>query len=166
MEPLVESTSTSWNFAALNISPTARSSLKQVYFTLCCALLSSGAGVMLNKQQSVGGLSTIISCMVCVAVLLTDPPSNEKKRFLLWMVTAALEGASISPLVELVIQLDYSILLIFVGWTIAFGCFAVWAMFAKATEHLYLGALLSSGVAILFYLLFAPNFQQTFVCKI
>lgn len=73
------------------------------------------------------------------------------------MATAGLEDASISPLVDLVIQLDYSIVLIFVGWTIAFGCFVVWVMFVKAKDLLYLGALLSSGVAILFYLLFAPS---------
>lgn len=45
----------------------------------------------------------------------------------------------------------------FVGCAIAFGCFSAAAVFARRREFLYLGALLSSGVSILFWLQFASS---------
>lgn len=45
----------------------------------------------------------------------------------------------------------------FVGCAIAFGCFSMAAMVARRREFLYLGALLSSGVSILFWLHFASS---------
>ncbi|KAL2903042.1 Bax inhibitor 1 [Bienertia sinuspersici] len=140
------------------ISPVVQSHLKQVYLTLCCALAASAVGSYLHILWNIGGLLTTLACMGCMAWLLSIPSYKEQKRVGLLMVAAALEGASIGPLVDLAIQVDSSILVTaFVGCAIAFGCFSAAAMLARRREFLYLGALLSSGVSILFWLHFASS---------
>ncbi|CAO2837868.1 unnamed protein product [Amaranthus hypochondriacus] len=153
---------TSWDFDAFKnlseISPTVQSHLKQVYFTLCCALVASAVGTYLHILWNIGGLLTTLACLGCMTWLLSSPPHEETKRCRLLMAAAVFEGASIGPLVDLAIQIDYSILVTaFVGCAIAFGCFSAAAVFARRREFLYLGALLSSGVSILFWLQFASS---------
>lgn len=93
-----------------------------------------------------------------MAWLLATPAYEEQKRVGLLMAAAVFEGASIGPLVELAIDIDPSVLIsAFVGCAIAFGCFSMAAMVARRREFLYLGALLSSGVSILFWLHFASS---------
>ncbi|CAO2819390.1 unnamed protein product [Amaranthus hypochondriacus] len=155
-----------WNFDALKnfdeIFPIVQSHLKQVYFKLCCVIVASAVGSYLHILWNIGGLLTTFACLGCMACLLSTPPSEEIKRFMLLMATAALEGTSIGSLVDLVIQIDYSMLLtVFVGCAIAFGCFSVATMFAKSREFLYLGALLSSGISILFLQQFAPSIFES-----
>uniref|UniRef100_A0A803LUG3 Bax inhibitor 1 n=1 Tax=Chenopodium quinoa TaxID=63459 RepID=A0A803LUG3_CHEQI len=152
----------SWNFDAFKnlheISPTVQSHLRQVYLTLCCALVASAVGSYLHILWNIGGLLTTLACLGCMAWLHATHPYEEKKRVGLLMTAAAFEGASIGPLVDLAIQVDPSLLVsAFVGCAIAFGCFSAAAMFAKRREFLYLGALLSSGVSILFWLHFASS---------
>lgn len=147
----------SWNYDALKnlrqISPVVQSHLKQVYFTLCLALVASGVGAYLHILWNLGGLLTTLGCLGCMAWLLSTPPYYEQKRVGLLMGAALLEGASVGPLIDLAIQVDPSILVsAFVGCGIAFGCFSMAAMLARRREYLYLGALLSSGVSILFWL--------------
>lgn len=152
----------SWNFDAFKnlheISPTVQSHLKQVYLTLCCALVASAVGSYLHILWNIGGLLTTLACMGCMAWVLSTPPYEEKKRLGLLMAAAVFEGASIGPLIDLTIQIDSSILVTaFVGCAIAFGSFSAAAMFARRREFLYLGAFLSSGVSILFWLHFASS---------
>lgn len=154
--------SSSWSYDSLKnlrqISPVVQSHLKQVYFTLCCALVASAVGSYLHILWNVGGLLTTFACLGCMAWLLATPPYEEQKRVGLLMAAAVFEGASIGPLVELAIDIDPSVLIsAFVGCAIAFGCFSMAAMVARRREFLYLGALLSSGVSILFWLHFASS---------
>lgn len=152
----------SWSYDSLKnfrqISPTVQNHLKQVYLSLCCALIASAVGAYFHVLWNIGGLLTTIGCMATMAWLLATPPYEEQKRVSLLMAAGLLEGASIGPLIDLAIDFDPSILVgAFVGTAVAFACFSAAAMLARRREYLYLGGLLSSGVSILFWLHFASS---------
>ncbi|KVH89755.1 bax inhibitor 1-like [Cynara cardunculus var. scolymus] len=152
----------SWTYDSLKnfrqISPVVQTHLKQVYLSLCCALLASAVGAYLHVLWNVGGLLTTFATLGCMSWLLATPPHKEQMRVSLLMASSVLQGASIGPLIELAIEFDPSILVsAFVGTAIAFACFSGAAMLARRREYLYLGGLLSSGVSILFWLHFASS---------
>lgn len=98
----------------------------------------------------------MLACFAGIVVLMNTPPSENKKRLGYLMATAALEGASIGPLFESILDFDPRILVTgFVGTSLAFACFSGAAIVSKRREFLYLGGLLSSGFSILFWLRFA-----------
>ncbi|CAI9095632.1 OLC1v1031621C1 [Oldenlandia corymbosa var. corymbosa] len=151
-----------WTYESLKnfrqISPVVQNHLKQVYLTLCCALVALGVGSYLHILWNIGGFLTTLGSIGSIVWLLSTPPYEEKKRVLLLMASAALQGASIGPLIELAINFDPSLLVgAFVGCAVAFGCFSAAAMLARRREYLYLAGLLSSGVSILFWLHFASS---------
>nr|AOS59869.1 Bax-inhibitor [Solanum chacoense] len=151
-----------WSYDSLKnfrqISPLVQTHLKQVYLTLCCALVASAAGAYLHILWNIGGLLTTLACMGSMVWLLASPPYQEQKRVALLMAAALFEGASIGPLIELGINFDPSIVFgAFVGCAVVFGCFSAAAMLARRREYLYLGGLLSSGVSLLFWLHFASS---------
>ncbi|ESR53426.1 Bax inhibitor 1 [Citrus sinensis] len=140
------------------ISPVVQSHLKQVYLSLCCALVASATGVYLHLLWNIGGLLTVFAMIGSMVWLLATPSYEEKKRVSLLMATALFKGASIGPLIDLAIQIDPSILIsAFVGTGLAFACFSVAAMVARRREYLYLGGLLSSGLSMLLWLHFASS---------
>ncbi|KAF5735121.1 hypothetical protein HS088_TW15G00621 [Tripterygium wilfordii] len=140
------------------ISPLVQTHLKQVYLSLCCALVASAVGAYLHLLWNIGGLLTTFACVGSIVWLLSTPPYEERKRVALLMAAALFEGASIGPLVDLAIEIDPSILITaFVGTGLAFGCFTVAAMLARRREYLYLGGLLSSGLSMLLWLHFASS---------
>jgi len=143
-----------------HISPAVQSHLKHVYLTLCSALAFSALGAYLHIALNIGGTLTTIGCLAAIAFLISLPASQhqERNRFALLMSAALLQGASVGPLVDLVLHLDPRILVTaFVGTAIAFGCFSAAAIIAKRREYLYLGGLLSSALSILLWLQFAAS---------
>ncbi|XP_057976728.1 bax inhibitor 1-like [Malania oleifera] len=151
-----------WSYDSLKnfrqISPRVQTHLKQVYLTLCCALIASAVGAYLHIMWNIGGLLTTLACVGSMVWLLSIPPHEEQKRVALLMAAAVFEGASVGPLVDLAIEIDPSILIsAFVGSAVAFGCFSAAAMLARRREYLYLGGLLSSGLSILMWLHFASS---------
>ncbi|KAI5594432.1 hypothetical protein BDE02_03G072600 [Populus trichocarpa] len=152
-----------WSYDSLKnfrqISPVVQTHLKQVYLTLCCALVASAAGAYLHILWNIGGLLTTFACFGCMTWLLSISPYEEqRKRLALLMAAALFEGASIGPLIDLAIQIDPSVLITaFVGTAVAFGCFSAAAMLARRREYLYLGGLLSSGLSILLWVHFASS---------
>ncbi|KAK9716301.1 hypothetical protein RND81_06G223900 [Saponaria officinalis] len=152
----------SWNFDTFknfrHFSPVVQSHLQKVYLTLCCALVASAVGSYLHILWNIGGLLTTLACLGCMTWLLAVSPHEERKRSGLLMAAAVFEGASIGPLVQVAIEIDPSILVsAFVGCAIAFGCFSAAAMVAKRQEYLWLGAVCSSGLSLLFWLQFASS---------
>ncbi|XP_035818164.1 bax inhibitor 1-like isoform X2 [Zea mays] len=131
-----------------------------VYLTLCSALAFSALGAYLHILLNVGGALTTVGCVASIAFLISLPASRdqERNRLALLMSAALLQGASVGPLVDLVIDLDSRILVTaFVGTAVAFACFSGAAIIAKRREYLYLGGLLSSGLSILLWLQFATS---------
>ncbi|KAL3645569.1 Bax inhibitor 1 [Castilleja foliolosa] len=151
-----------WSYDSLKnfrqISPVVQTHLKQVYLTLCCALVASAVGVYLHILWNIGGTLTTLASMGCMVWLLSTPTYKEQMRVSLLMAGAVFQGASIGPLIELAIDFDASLVVsAFVGCAVAFGCFSAAAMVARRREYLYLGGLLSSGIGILFWLHFASS---------
>lgn len=113
-------------------------------------------GAYLHLLWNIGGIITTFGCMGSIAWLLSTPVYEERKRVGLLMAASLLQGTSVGPLIEFVIEFDSSILIsAFVGTAVAFGCFSAAATVAKRREYLYLGGLLSAGLSILFWLHFA-----------
>ena len=128
--------------------------------TQTSALAFSALGAYLHIALNVGGTLTTVGCLAAIAFLISLPASQhqERNRFALLMSAALLQGASVGPLLDLVLHLDPRILVTaFVGTAIAFGCFSAAAIIAKRREYLYLGGLLSSALSILLWLQFAAS---------
>ncbi|XP_047337821.1 bax inhibitor 1-like [Impatiens glandulifera] len=153
---------TGWSYESLKnfrqISPSVQNHLKQVYLSLCCALIASAVGAYLHILWNIGGFLTTIGCIGSIIWLLSTPSYEEQKKVSLLMSAALFEGASIGPLIELGIEIDPSLVIsAFVGCAVAFGCFSMAAMLARRREYLYFGGLLSSGLSLLFWLQFASS---------
>ncbi|MBA0652106.1 hypothetical protein Goklo_019387 [Gossypium klotzschianum] len=99
-----------WSYDTLKnfrqISPIVQAHLKQVYLTLCCALIASAVGAYLHILWNIGGYLTTFACLGTIIWLLSTPPCEEQKRVSLLMASAVFEGASIGPLIDLAIQID------------------------------------------------------------
>ncbi|KAI4315202.1 hypothetical protein L6164_028036 [Bauhinia variegata] len=151
-----------WGYDTLKnfrqISPVVQNHLKQVYLTLCCAVIASAVGAYLHILWNIGGFLTTVACMGSMIWLLSTPTFEEKKRVALLMAASLFEGASIGPLIELAIDIDPSLIFgAFVGTSLAFACFSAASLVARRREYLYLGGLLSSGLSILMWLHFASS---------
>ncbi|KAG5089782.1 hypothetical protein JHK86_002394 [Glycine max] len=136
-----------WNYDTLKnfrqISPVVQNHLKQVYFTLCFAVVAAAVGAYLHVLLNIGGFLTTVAC---------------RKRVTLLMAASLFQGASIGPLIDLAIQIDPSLIFsAFVGTSLAFACFSGAALVARRREYLYLGGLVSSGLSILLWLHFASS---------
>ncbi|XP_057816398.2 bax inhibitor 1 [Cryptomeria japonica] len=137
------------------ISPDVQNHLKRVYFTLACTLLVSALGVYSHLLWNIGGLLTATGLMASVVWLLSTPPNpyNEGKRVKLLMAAALCEGASLGPLVGLVVNIDPGIVgTALVGTSLTFACFSAAAIFAQRREFMFLGGILGSGLSILLWL--------------
>lgn len=162
MDAFFEGQAGTWSYDSLKnfrqISPSVQKHLKLVYVTVCSALVASAAGVYLHILFNVGGIMTMLACFVGIIFVMNTPPFENRKRLGYLMATAVLEGASIGPLFEVILDFDPRILVTgFVGTSLAFACFSGAAIVAKRREFLYLGGLLSSGLSILFWLRFASS---------
>ncbi|KAE9596750.1 hypothetical protein Lal_00007683 [Lupinus albus] len=151
-----------WNYDTLKnfrqISPVVQNHLKQVYFTLCCAVVAAAVGAYLHVLWNIGGFLTTVGCVGSMIWLLSTSPHEEQKRVSLLMASSLFEGASIGPLIDMAIQIDPSLIFsAFVATSLVFACFSGAALVAKRREYLYLGGLVSSGLSVLFWLHFASS---------
>ncbi|KAG0457238.1 hypothetical protein HPP92_022086 [Vanilla planifolia] len=151
-----------WSFDSLKnlrqISPVVQNHLKKVYLTLCSSLVVAAFGVYLHILFNVGGILTMLMGLVGIAMVLTTPVYEERKRLGLLMASVLLQGASVGPLCEVILEFDPRILVTgFVGTSLAFGCFSGAAIVSKRREFLYLGGLLSAGVSVLLWMRFASS---------
>ncbi|XBJ06701.1 hypothetical protein VPH35_012329 [Triticum aestivum] len=160
------------------ISPAVRSHLKLVYRTVCFALVSSAVGAYLHVALNIGGMLTMLACMGNIVLFSLTPVYEERKRFVLLMAAAILQGATICPLIHLPMDFDPRAAIIwvllcatsilatgFVGIAIALGCFSCVTniakrsvtSIAKRSEYMYLLVLLSSDMSILLWLQLATS---------
>ena len=74
----------------------------------------------------------------------------------------AVQGLAIGPLIEAVINVDPSIVLTaFIGATLIFACFALFALFAERRSMLFLGGGLSSALSLMMLAGFLNLFMRT-----
>jgi FtsH-binding integral membrane protein len=70
-----------------------------------------------------------------------------------------LKGASIGPLINVLVAIDPAIIMTaFLGTVTVFVCFTLSALIAKRASYLYLGGMLSSAVSLMLYLSIANMF--------
>ncbi|PKU64674.1 Bax inhibitor 1 [Dendrobium catenatum] len=115
MEAFFEGKTGSWGYDSLKnfrqISTSVQKHLRlvstsPVYLTLCSALVASAAGVYLHILFNIGGILTMLGCFAGITFVMNTPPSENRKRLGYLMATAVLEGASIGPLFELILDFD------------------------------------------------------------
>jgi len=134
-----------------------RQHLKNVYACLSMSMVAAavGSGVHLFTDILKGGfLSSIALLGFMIALALTpNNGKNQTTRIGILMGFAFCSGLSIGPLMELVIQIDPSIIVTaFFATVLIFGCFTLSALWAEQRSYLYLGGILGSGLSIMLLL--------------
>ncbi|ERM95306.1 bax inhibitor 1 [Amborella trichopoda] len=153
-----------WSYDTLKnfhqISPRVQDHLKRVYLSLCCCIAACAVGSYFHLLWNIGGLLTFVGGIVSILWLLSTSshPREEKKRLGLLLASSFFQGATLGPLIQMVIELDPSLLVsAFMGSAIAFACFSGAAILARRREYLFIGGLLSAGISILFWVQFASS---------
>mmetsp|Transcript_79235 Transcript_79235/g.124972 ORF Transcript_79235/g.124972 Transcript_79235/m.124972 type:complete len:239 (-) Transcript_79235:395-1111(-) len=139
------------------LDQSTRSHLRNVYACLSLSMLAAafGSGVHLFTDILKGGfLSAIASIGLLIALAMTPRDGkNQSKRMGFLMGFAFCTGLGLGPLMDLVIQIDPSIIpTAFFATTLIFVCFTLSALWAEQRTYLYLGGTLMSGLSILFCL--------------
>lgn len=135
-----------------DISPSVQSHLGQVYLTLTAMLLVSAVGVSAAQIISFGTWAPAIGFMACMFFLLNTSrqPSSLNKRYGLLAGCALFQGATLGPLVKVVLATHPGILVTaFLGTSIIFACFSAAALLSRRRSWLYLGGGLSSAMTVL-----------------
>ncbi|CAA0395611.1 unnamed protein product [Arabidopsis thaliana] len=156
----MEANGTIWSNDSLRnsyeFSPAMQNHLKRVYLTLFFALLASAIGAYIHMVWNIGGnVSTLgfSGIMIWLRFTLYEP----NMLYLLFLF-ALLKGASVGPMIMLVIDFDSSVLVTaFVGTAVAFVCFSAAAMLATRREYLYHGASLACCMSILWWVQIASS---------
>ncbi|XP_075758134.1 bax inhibitor 1 isoform X1 [Pelodiscus sinensis] len=141
-------------FKFSHISASTQQHLKKVYasFALCMFVAAAGAYVnvvthviRLNLLSGLGSLGLLIW-------LTATPHSRETEQKRLGMLAgfAFLTGANLSPLLEMCIAINPSIIpTAFLGTAVIFSCFSLSALYARRRSFLYLGGVLLSGLLLM-----------------
>jgi len=131
--------------------------LKNVYSCLAIAMLSAAVGgyVHLFTRMFEGGILSCLASIGLLILLALTPNTKENQIKRLGMLTgfAFFTGISLGPLMDMVIEIDASIIpSAFLGTTVIFVCFSLSALLSDQRQWLYLGGVLFSGLSTLFML--------------
>ncbi|KAL3152863.1 hypothetical protein ABBQ38_012175 [Trebouxia sp. C0009 RCD-2024] len=135
-----------------DISPSVQSHLEKVYLTLTGMLLLSAVGVSIAQIFSLGTWIPVIGFVACMFFLISTHPTafNLNKRYGLLAGCALFEGATLGPLVQIVLATHPGILVTaFLGTSTVFACFSAAALLSRRRSWLYLGGALSSAMSVL-----------------
>jgi len=138
--------------------------LLRVYSTLAATLAMAAIGAWAHLAYNLGGALTTLALLGFIFIFTLTPhtPENTPKRTAYLFALGFFQGCSIGPLVGLALDVDSWILVhAFVGTFALFACFTGSALLAQRRSLLYLGALLSSGLTIMFWLGVVNLFIQT-----
>lgn len=133
--------------------------LMTVYKLLGCLVLSAMAGFSIfNLFHLHNNLIVTVMSLVASLIILyvihsdRDKSYNTKRTFLLYAYGLC-QGVMISPVIQLAIKLDDSIVYTSLASTVfIFGCFTLSALFSRRRYYLYLGGFLSSSMSLLMLL--------------
>uniref|UniRef100_K7F408 Transmembrane BAX inhibitor motif containing 6 n=1 Tax=Pelodiscus sinensis TaxID=13735 RepID=K7F408_PELSI len=139
-------------FKFSHISASTQQHLKKVYASFALCMFVAGAGALrhvcvqqLNLLSGLGSLGLLIW-------LTATPHSRETEQKRLGMLAgfAFLTGANLSPLLEMCIAINPSIIpTAFLGTAVIFSCFSLSALYARRRSFLYLGGVLLSGLLLM-----------------
>jgi len=148
------------------ITPEVQNHLTKVYSTLGAALFMCGFGVYVNIVTGFGrGFLFVIMAFATMIFLGVTPNTKENRimRFSTLMGFGFLEGLSLGPLIQNVIDIDPRIIMTaFLGTVCIFVCFSASAIYAQRRQYLYLGGLLFSLLNTLVTLSFLNFFFKSY----
>ncbi|XP_068195860.1 probable Bax inhibitor 1 [Antennarius striatus] len=138
-------------FKFSQISHSTQLHLKNVYSSLaiCMFLAAAGSFVHVVTHLLQGGLLSTLCSLGMMFWLAMTPRSSEteKKRLMILSGFAFLTGASLGPILDIVMTIDPSIITTaFLGTSSIFLCFTFSALYAKRRSYLFLGGTLASGL--------------------
>ncbi|KAH0653408.1 hypothetical protein KY290_031691 [Solanum tuberosum] len=81
-------------------------SLKKVYLTLFCAMLSSTFGSYVRWISVAGGKFTVLPYVASLILIYYTPPGRVKTRVLLLMLAACLFGASVNAFTNYLFKIE------------------------------------------------------------
>jgi len=136
------------------LEPPVQKHLKNVYSTMCMALLSASAGGYLHLYSNIisGGLLSSLGLLGFALVLWSTPDTvkNRNTRLGYLLGFSVCSGLSMGPLLDMAIILNPTLILqALVSTCIIFGCFTVSTFFADHRKYLYLGGTLMSCLSIM-----------------
>lgn len=147
-----------------SIDRSVQQHLSRVYMLLAVNLICSIAGVMVYLKTGIEmGFFGLIGMMGLIMYIQSTRSSDvkmNKNRLGALLIFGFTQGITLGSLVEIILQVDPSILLLaFLSTTTVFLCFSASALLAPRRSYLYLGGILSSCIS--FFMLL--NFMQIFM---
>ncbi|XP_049384854.1 bax inhibitor 1-like [Solanum stenotomum] len=131
------------------ISMHAYRSLKRVYLTFFCAMLSFTFGSFLHWIWEAGGPVTVISSVASLLWLYITAPWRVRKRVLLLLYAVFNLGTSFGLIIQHLTEMEQALAFgLLVGSTIGIGTFWFVALITRERGEIYKGTLLYSGAII------------------
>ena len=105
-----------------------------MYATLTAGILVAAVGVYLHILLNIGGLLTMLGSLgMLVWIGMDQDKNNLSKRLGMFAAFTLLQGASLGPLIELLLFVDPSILVTaLLGTATIFACFSVASMLGES----------------------------------
>jgi FtsH-binding integral membrane protein len=141
--------------------------LKDVYGTLALSLLVAAIGSYVHVATDLlqGSFLTSLGALGLLILLMATPHTKENESYRLGYLFgfAGLTGLGIGPLLDVVIDINPSIIATaFMGSCVIFGCFTLAALYAPDTKFLYLGGMLMSALSTLFWVTLVGIFAGSY----
>lgn len=137
-----------------NLTPTIRNHLKNVYATLALAMVSASVGsywAMVTGFHLAPFLSILATIGLTLAIHAT-PHKMVTQRVLMANLLAFVMGASLAPLLSVIVMIDPSIITTaLVGSIGVFASFTGAALFAERRSYMFLGGILGSAMNFMFF---------------
>ncbi|XP_011162165.1 bax inhibitor 1 [Solenopsis invicta] len=156
-----------FNSFSTTLNSPVKQHLKNVYgcLSLSTVAAASGAFVHMYTQLLQANLLTTIGTIGLLIALMSTPDNgkNQKLRLSYLLGFAFLSGLGLGPLLELVVNIDPSIVITaLMGTTVIFVSFSFSALFAPRGRWLYLGGTLMSILNIMLLSSFLNLFVRSF----
>ncbi|KAA8499283.1 putative Bax inhibitor 1 [Porphyridium purpureum] len=134
---------------ALELPPHVRYHVKSVYSALAMLLAAMACGLGVNLYVRLPNILMAMSTFGSMVYFSTIPasPQNLSKRTGVLLLFAFCSGASLA----LLGASEYILFVAVTATAIMFACFSGAALFAKRRSYLYLGAVLSSAMSMMFW---------------
>jgi len=153
-----------WN-AVTKTSPISRdvkNHLVNVYTTLTATILCGALGSLAFLRFHVGGTVSFFAGLLLMFWLAITPKHDVNKRCGILFGFAFMEGLSIGPLLDLVLDIDPSIVTTaFLGTVCIFASFSASAYFAERRSYLFLGGFLGTCLTSLIVIGFLNMFFRS-----
>ena len=137
-------------FEFSEITPRVKEHLNQVYGTLSIACLTAAATCMYTPVALVNSMVFLIFSIIATIGLVITMMSKKGNRdhgtkFVCFLAIAAIDGASLKPLIMLAEEIDPIIVVNALVYTaVIFGSFTLASLMTKRRSMLFLGGFLSS----------------------